>query len=165
MFAPTSVFQLPAAQVPMHLDPCPEYIGLWHGLSVWFSLHSNWHRSAVSPFDRLTCFPSVLVDCPGCGNLTPTSAPSTRGCRSGPTPLPSLFPSLPSSHRVSRIYIFLSSYQGLLPELSWFSARAFASEMHSWCICTPRPSILLPSCPPQVLSFKLRLAACWWVMK
>ena len=47
------------------------YVGLWHRLSVWFSLYPDCHRSAGSSFsDSLKFFPSVPTDFPGCGNLS-----------------------------------------------------------------------------------------------
>ena len=40
-------------------DPhsCLGYIWLWQGLSVWFSFHSDCHRSAASLFNSLKCSP------------------------------------------------------------------------------------------------------------
>ena len=73
---------------------------------------------------------------PKCGDRTPASVPSPAEGRYSPINTP-VFPSssfiLPS---FAWIYIFLSGGEGLLPAISWFSARSPVSEgvflMHPW---------------------------------
>ena len=52
---------------PGDLHPCPGYVGLQQGLSVWFSLHSDDHRSAVALPSSLRCLPCVPNSCPVVG--------------------------------------------------------------------------------------------------
>ena len=67
--------QLPAALRSGGLCPSLGYVGPWHRLSVWFSLHSEGHRSAPSLSNSLRCFPFVPTDCPdrGISPLLPLS--------------------------------------------------------------------------------------------
>ena len=61
------MLQLPAALRSGGLCPCLGYVGPQHRLSVWFSLHSDCHRSAPSLSNSLRCFPFVPTDCPDIG--------------------------------------------------------------------------------------------------
>ena len=86
----------PLPCVPGELGPCPGNLVLQQGLSVWFSLHSDCHKSAAALSNSLKCFPDLkLLQFPH-----PPSA--------GPAHSPSLFPSLLSSYRVlpGSIYSF-----------------------------------------------------------
>ena len=47
------------------LCPCPRYIVLWQGLSVWFLPLSGCHRSAAALSNSLKCFFSIENNCPG----------------------------------------------------------------------------------------------------
>ena len=60
---------------PVDLQPCPRYERLQHGLSMWFSLYSDCHRSPASPSDSLRCFPSIPTNYIRCRNLSPPPAP------------------------------------------------------------------------------------------
>ena len=88
--------------IPRYLNPCLGYVALQQGLSVWFSLHSDCHRSAISLSNKLICFflcPKQLL---WCEDLTPASIPSH------PDPAPVLLrllfpPFLPSSYCVLHI--------------------------------------------------------------
>ena len=44
---------------PGDLCPCPVYVWLLQGLSVWFSFYSDCHRSAVALSNSLKCFSTV----------------------------------------------------------------------------------------------------------
>lgn len=102
------------------------YVGLWYGLSVWFSLHSDHHRSAASLSNSLRCLPSVPNYC---SNLTSTSVPPPPWVLVQSHSLPSTF-SLPSFvlSSFAWVYVFLSCVQELLPTLSCCSVRFFVSE-------------------------------------
>ena len=77
------------------LCPCSEYIGPWHSLSVWLTLHLDCHRSAASSSsDSIKCFPSVPTNCPRC-QISPASSPLPQDA--APVLLP-FFLLLPSSH-------------------------------------------------------------------
>ena len=65
----------PLPCVPGELGPCPGNLVLQQGLSVWFSLPSDYHRSAALPSNRHNFFPSVPTDFLGWRNLSPASAP------------------------------------------------------------------------------------------
>lgn len=105
------------------VDLCPytEYIGPWHSLSMWLTLHLNCHRSAASSSsDNIKYFPSVPKNCPRC-EISPASSPLSQDAV--PILLP-LFLLLPSFHILQScvwIYTFLSGGEGLLPVLSWCS--------------------------------------------
>ena len=73
------------------------YVGLWYGLSVWFSLPSDHHRSAASLSNSLTCLPSVPKYCSNVGISPLLQFLHLPGCWSSPTHSPPLFPFLPSS--------------------------------------------------------------------
>ena len=45
--------------IPGDLHPCPVYVRLWQGLSVWFSFYSDCHRSAAALSNSLKCFSTV----------------------------------------------------------------------------------------------------------
>ena len=70
---PFSICQQP--HTPMDQHPNSGYVGPWQGLSVWFSLPSDYHRSAALPSNRHNFFPSVPTDFLGWRNLSPASAP------------------------------------------------------------------------------------------
>ena len=62
-------------RVPEDLHPCPGYVGLWQGLSVWFPFHSDCYMdqplhfpTASNPF----LLSQILVPC---GDVTPASVP------------------------------------------------------------------------------------------
>ena len=76
------------------------YVGLWYGLSVWFSLHSDHHRSAASLSNSLTCLHSVPNYCSSVGISPLPQFLRLPGCWSRPTHSPPLFPFLPSSYQV-----------------------------------------------------------------
>ena len=76
------------------------YVGLWYGLSVWFSLHSDHHRSAASLSNSLTCLHSVPNYCSSVGISPLPQFLRLPGCWSSPTHSPPLFPFLPSSYQV-----------------------------------------------------------------
>jgi len=116
---------------PVDLQPCPRYERLQHGLSMWFSLHSDCHRLVSSLPNCFKCLPR------------PSGWPWTRGslqvlqplhsrCRLVPLALLLLSPSslpllsfvLPSS---VWIRMFLLSSQGVLPGFTWSSVRTAAS--------------------------------------
>ena len=64
---------------PVDLQPCPRYERLQHGLSMWFSIHSDCHRVVSSLPNCFKCLP-----CPSGrpwvrGSLPCTSAPSPPG--------------------------------------------------------------------------------------
>ena len=75
--------------VPGDLSPCPGCVGLRHGLSVWFSLHSECHRPAASCSDSVKCCPSVPNNFPDMGILPPLQFPQPPGA--GPVSLTLLF--------------------------------------------------------------------------
>ena len=59
----------PAPSMPGNLCPCPGYVGLQQGLSVWFLFHSACHRSASALSNSFKCsstvpnnFPDVGID-------------------------------------------------------------------------------------------------------
>ena len=67
--------------IPGDLYPCPGFIGLWQGLSVWFSFHRDCHRSAAALCNSLKCFSTVTNTCPNLGVLPSASVPqSPRAC-------------------------------------------------------------------------------------
>ena len=117
------------------LCPCPWYVGPWHGLSVWFSLHSDCHRLAALPSESLKCFLSVPTDCPL--GISPLLQLSYRRGAGSVHPLSSSF-SLTSFilPRFVCICVFLSGGQGFLPALSWCSVRSSVFEdtflLHLW---------------------------------
>ena len=53
--------------IPGDLGPFPGNVVLQQGLSVWFSLHLDCHRSAVALSHSLKCFSSVPNNCPDVG--------------------------------------------------------------------------------------------------
>ena len=53
--------------VPGDLCPCPGYVELRQRLSVWFSFHSDCHRSAAAFSSSLKCFSFVPNNCPNVG--------------------------------------------------------------------------------------------------
>lgn len=89
------------------------YVGLWYGLSVWFSLHSDHHRSTAS-LNSLRCLP-----------LSQTTAPMWESHYFQFLHLPGgwFSPSLPSTFSLPSfvlssfawVYVFLSCVQELLP--------------------------------------------------
>ena len=85
---------------PGDLHPCPGCVRLWPGLSVWFSLHSDHHRSAASLSNSLTCLHSVPNYCSSVGISPLPQFLRLPGCWSRPTHSPPLFPFLPSSYQV-----------------------------------------------------------------
>ena len=119
-----AVQTLHSSSQPLHvlgdLRPCPGYIGLWQSLSVWFSFHSDCHRSAAAFSCSLHC-PNIL---PCCEDLTDASVPLCSGCRLSlyHSPLSFVLPSFAS------VYTFLFSGQGLLPTFNWCSERTSATE-------------------------------------
>ena len=76
------------------------YVGLWYGSSVWFSLHSDHHRSDASLSSSLKCLPSVPNYCSSMGISPLLQFLHLPGCWSSPTHSPPLFPFLPSSYQV-----------------------------------------------------------------
>ena len=106
---------------------------------MWFSHHSDCHKSVASLSDSLKCFPSLPSNWSWCENLS--SASASRLYLHHPQvqvqfhSLCSSFSLLPIKMWMD-IYIFLSSGQGDLPVLSWFSVTTSASEevflVHPW---------------------------------
>lgn len=125
----SSSSQHPCAQVDKHA--CPGYIEPQHRLSMWFSLHSDCHRSAVSPSsDSLKCFPSAPTALPRCGVSPLLQLPNPNHSCS----LSSSF-SLPSFILPSYLWIciILSGGQGLLLVFSWHStASVDVFLMYPW---------------------------------
>ena len=106
---------------PVDLQPCPRYERLQHGLSVWFSLHSDGHRLVSSLPNSFKWLPHSS-GWPGTwGSLPCMSAPSAPAV---PRALLLLSFVLPSS---VWIRIFLLSSQGVLPVFTWSSVRTAAS--------------------------------------
>ena len=116
---------------PVDFQPCPRYERLQHGLSTWFSLHSDCQRLVSSLPNHFKCIP-VTVDGHGCGDLSPALQLPHPQVQSGPLALLLLSPSslsvlsftLPSS---VWIRIFLLSSQGVPPVLTWSSVGTAAS--------------------------------------
>ena len=102
---------------------------------VWFSLHSECHRSAASLSDSVKCFPSVPNTFPDVGILPLLQFPHPQVQVQSRSFSSFFLPSfiLPS---FAWICIFLSGGQRLLPAVSWCSVRSSASEdvflMHPW---------------------------------
>ena len=115
---------------------CPGYLGPWHELSVWFSLYSDYHRSAASPSGSLRCFPSIPTNFTRC-RISPLLQPPNTWAQVWSCWLSSSF-SLPSFvlPNYTWVHIILSSGQGLLPVFSQCSVRAVVSVhvflMHLW---------------------------------
>lgn len=85
-------------------------------MSVWFSLHSDHHRSAALFSNSLKCLSSVPYYCSDVGSCFSYSIPQVlvqSHSLSSFFSLPSFI--LPS---FSCVHIFLSTGQGLLPALS-----------------------------------------------
>ena len=113
--------------ISVDLPPCSGYIGPQHALFLWFSVHSDCHRSAASLSDSLRCFPFcpnwlTWMQVLSCFSW-PTHQVQIR-CHSLPA-TPTSFLILPS---FAQNYIFLSGGQGFLPVFNWFSVRSSASE-------------------------------------
>ena len=101
-----SSFQL--SRIPGDLCPCPEDVGGWQGLPVWFSFLSTCHISATVPSDSLKCFPSVPTSCSDVGISTLVQLPNPPGA--------DWFCSLSSS-------VSLPSF--ILPSFAWGSVYSF----------------------------------------
>lgn len=57
--APQSLhFSSQPPRIPEDLHSCLGYIWMWQGSSVWFSLHSDCHRSTAALSNSLKCFPA-----------------------------------------------------------------------------------------------------------
>ena len=128
----SSSSQHPCALVDKHA--CPGYIEPQHRLSMWFSLYSDCHRSAVSPSsDSLKRFPSVPTAFPRC-RVSPLLQLPNPWVEVHSCSLSSFFSLLsfilPS---YSWIRIILSSGQGLLLVFSWCSIASVDIFLtHSW---------------------------------
>ena len=83
--------------MPENLCPCPGYVGLQQGSSVWFLFHSACHRSASALSNSFKCSSTVPTVSLMWG-LTPASDLSPLGWRSVCSL--SSFPLLPSSYWV-----------------------------------------------------------------
>lgn len=133
---------------------------------MWFSFYPNCHISCFYSLIALVCFPCVPKDCPGCGNLSPASAPHTHRCRSSPThsPPPSLSSFYPPKLCMD-LYSF-SSGQGLLLIFSQGSVRIDTSVdvflLHLWREMYPCPLILSPSWPLRILDFIRCFFSVYW---
>lgn len=88
---------------------------------MWFSFHSDCHRSAAAFSCSLHC-PNIP---PCCEDLTDASVPLYPGCRLSVF-IPLLLPL--SCQVFNRSVIFLFSGQGLLPTFNWCSERTSATE-------------------------------------
>ena len=125
--------------IPEDLHSCLGYIWMCRGSSVWFSLHSDCHRSIAALSNSLKCFPASQT-MPQMWWSDPCFSSLTLQVQVQPCLLSSF--SLPSFTLPSFvwIYTFLSRDQGLLPALSWCSERSSESEdvflKHLWR-CTP----------------------------
>lgn len=119
-----SSFQL--SRIPGDLCPCPEDVGGWQGLPVWFSFLSTCHISATVPSDSLKCFLSVPNHCPMWGSdpcFRPSLPEQAQSCSLSSSSPPSFI--LPG---FVWVYILLPSGQGPEPALRWSSVRPSASE-------------------------------------
>ena len=114
--------------IPGDLGPCPGYIGLQQGLSVCFSLHSDCHRAAAVLSNSLECFSAVPNSNPDMGSDPCFGFSAAQGQVQSCSPSLLFFPSSLVLPSFAWIYIFLSGGQGLLPALSWCSARSSASK-------------------------------------
>lgn len=123
---PIPTLRLPSWPFPRDLRPCPGCIGLQQGLSVWFSLRSDCHRSAAVLPNNLKCFSSVPSSYPDMGIWPLLQFPTAQVQQVQSCSPPSLFPF--STSWVLWLYMFLSGGQDLLPVLSWCSA----SKVYSW---------------------------------
>ena len=136
------------------LCPCPGYVGLWQGLSVWFSFHSNCHRSAASLSNSLKCFSSVPNNCPGLGtdpyfsSLIPLS-PQVQILSCSPSS--SFFPS--SLYSTEFLHQSIYSFPVLrysCPPSTDVLQDLPCLKVYSWYIlaerCTPCLPTPLPSC-------------------
>ena len=86
------------------LCPCPWYVGPWHGLSVWFSLHSDCHRLAVYPLKASNAFSlSQLIAHWG---SPPCCSSHTARAQVQFTHSPPLFPLLPSFYHVLCVSVY-----------------------------------------------------------
>ena len=115
------MLQLPAATHSKRLVSLSrEGRGCPQGLSLWFSFHSDCHRSAAAFSYSFHC-PKIL---PCCRDLTDASVPLYSGCKFSPDHSPPSFV-LPS---FASIYTFLFSGKGLLSTFNWCSERTSATE-------------------------------------
>ena len=78
---------------PVDLQPCPRYERLQHGLSMWFSLHSDCHRVVSSLPNCFKCLPRSS-GWHGCGDLSPMLQLPHPQVQAGPTCSAPSFPFL-----------------------------------------------------------------------
>ena len=78
---------------PVDLQPCPRYERLQHGLSMWFSIHSECHRVVSSLPNCFKCLPHPS-GWHGCGDLSPMLQLPYPQVQAGPTCSPPSFPFL-----------------------------------------------------------------------
>ena len=135
LIALQSLFQLSAAKHSRGLCLSVIYVGLWHGLLLWLSLHSNCNRSAASLPQQAQKPPLCPKISLLCGELILASVPIPLGCRSSPTHSPIFLSSFILLSFVWT-YIFLSGGCELLLNLSWCFSRSSMSEdvflTHPW---------------------------------
>ena len=141
--------------------PCPEYIWLQQGLSVWFSFHLDCHTSAASlSASNVSLLSQRIAPMVGIRPLLNFPHPP----RAGPVLLTLLFfPLLPMSYQFlcGPIYSFpVVRYCCLLSE--GIPEALLCLKVCIWCIhgerCIPHPVTPLPSCSlPDLIFITMKL--------